>query len=78
MSEKLNELKKKLREIFQLDQTDLDFGIYKIMNEKSAEITDFLENKLLKQVKDSFKSLENEDKTSIQKEIGRASCRERV
>lgn len=72
MSEKLNELKKKLREIFQLDQTDLDFGIYKIMNEKSAEITDFLENKLLKQVKDSFKSLENEDKTSIQKELDEA------
>ena len=69
---KLEELKKKLREIFQLDQTDLDFGIYKIMNEKSAEITDFLENKLLKQVKDSFKSLENEDKTSIQKELDEA------
>ncbi|UKI42721.1 MAG: hypothetical protein L6V95_07640 [Candidatus Melainabacteria bacterium] len=67
MSEKLNELKKKLREIFQLDQTDLDFGIYKIMNEKSAEITDFLDNKLLTQVKDSFKSLENIDKFSIKK-----------
>lgn len=72
MSEKLNELKKKLREIFQLDQTDLDFGIYKIMNEKSAEITDFLDNKLLTQVKDSFKSLENMDKLSIQKELEEA------
>lgn len=72
MSEKLNELKKKLREIFQLDQTDLDFGIYKIMNEKSAEITDFLDNKLLTQVKDSFKSLENIDKFSIKKELEEA------
>ena len=72
MSEKLNDLKKKLKEIFQLDQTDLDFGIYRIMNEKSSEITDFLDNKLLPQVKESFKNLADEDKTSIQKELDEA------
>lgn len=72
MSEKLNDLKKKLKEIFQLDQTDLDFGIYRIMNEKSSEITDFLDNKLLPQVKESFSDLANEDKASIQKELNEA------
>lgn len=72
MSEKLNDLKKKLKEIFQLDQTDLDFGIYRIMNEKSSEITDFLDNKLLPQVKESFSDLANEDKASIQKELNAA------
>lgn len=72
MSEKLNDLKKKLKEIFQLDQTDLDFGIYRIMNEKSSEITDFLDNKLLPQVKESFSDFANEDKASIQKELNEA------
>lgn len=35
MSEKLTSLKKKLMEMFQLDQAELDFGIYRIMNEKA-------------------------------------------
>ena len=66
---KLDELKKKLREIFQLDQNDLDFGIYKILNEKNAEVTDFLDNKLIPQVKECFKALANSDKSNIQKEL---------
>ncbi len=69
---KLEELKKKLREIFQLDQTDLDFGIYKIMNEKSAEVTDFLDNKLIPQVRECFKELASGDKSIVQKELDEA------
>ena len=69
---KLEELKKKLREIFQLDQTDLDFGIYKIMNEKSAEVTDFLDYKLIPQVRDCFKELASGDKSNVQKELDEA------
>ena len=41
----------KLTEIFQLDQADLDFGIYRIMNSKRDEILRFLERDLLPQVK---------------------------
>ena len=69
---KLEELKKKLREIFQLDQTDLDFGIYRIMNKKSAEVTDFLDNKLIPQVRDCFKELASGDKSNVQKELDEA------
>jgi adenine-specific DNA-methyltransferase len=36
----------KLREVFQIDQPDLDFGIYRIINARAAEIGDYLENKL--------------------------------
>lgn len=36
----------KLKEMFQMDQADLDFGIYRIMNEKRDEITRFLEQDL--------------------------------
>jgi len=42
VSENLNKLKAILREMFQLDQADLDFGIYRIMNQKREEIEQFL------------------------------------
>lgn len=40
------QLKELLRELFQLDKTDLDFGIYRIMNLRSADVEDFIDNKL--------------------------------
>ena len=49
--EKLDRLKGLLREMFQLDRGDLDFGIYRIMNLKAAEIAAFLDHDLLPQVK---------------------------
>jgi adenine-specific DNA-methyltransferase len=42
MSANLDKLKRLLAELFQLDQADLDFGIYRIMNAKREEITHFL------------------------------------
>jgi len=43
-----------LRELFQLDQPDLDFGFYKIMHAKAKDVTAFLENDLLKIVEEKF------------------------
>lgn len=40
-----------LRECFMLDQADLDFGIYRIMNSRRTEIETFLEKDLIPQVK---------------------------
>ncbi|KHE91792.1 MAG: hypothetical protein K8F52_08050 [Candidatus Scalindua rubra] len=40
-------LKKILRQMFQMDQADLDFGIYRIMNQKREEIEQFLDEELL-------------------------------
>ena len=50
-TEKFERLKDLLRAMFQLDRGDLDFGLYRIMNLKAAEIEAFLENDLLPQVK---------------------------
>jgi adenine-specific DNA-methyltransferase len=47
-------LLKKLRELFQLDQPDLDFGFYRIMHAKSKQIQEFLDKDLLKVVEDAF------------------------
>ena len=46
------ELKAKLKEIFQLDRNDLDFGLYRILNLKAAEVSNFIDNELLPQVKE--------------------------
>lgn len=45
-----------LRECFMLDQPDLDFGIYRIMNVRRDEIVAFLEKDLIPQVKSILKS----------------------
>ena len=42
-------LKAKLREIFQFESEDLDFGIYRIMNYKRKEIEEFIETQALVQ-----------------------------
>ena len=42
---------KKLQEIFMMDHAELDFGIYRIMNQKRSEIEHFLKFELLPQVK---------------------------
>ncbi len=41
---------KKLQEIFMMDHAELDFGIYRIMNQKRTEINKFLKHELLPQV----------------------------
>ena len=54
MSQKYEKLKTLLKELFQLDQPDLDFGLYRIMHAKSAEVMQFLAKDLLPQVKEAF------------------------
>jgi len=43
-----------LKELFQIDQPDLDFGFYRIMHAKSKQVLEFLENDLLKTIEDAF------------------------
>lgn len=54
MSANLDKLKAIMREMFQLDQAELDFGIYRIMNQKRDEIEKFLDKDLLPQVEAAF------------------------
>ena len=68
-TENQKKLLKILNEIFQLDQSDLDFGIYRIMNSKSKEINAFLDNELLSSVASAFSTNDN---NAIQKELDEA------
>ncbi|WP_236979951.1 site-specific DNA-methyltransferase [Membranihabitans maritimus] len=62
-------LQRILTDMFQLDQAELDFGIYRIMNQKRREVIDFLENDLLTTVHEvlssSGDSSLNEQKKSL-------------
>src|SRR5882762_6365868 len=72
MSQKYEKLKTLLKELFQLDQPDLDFGLYRIMHAKSAEITEFLDKDLLPQVQAAFALYKTADKPEIEKELAKA------
>ena len=71
MSQKYEKLKTLLKELFQLDQPDLDFGLYRIMHAKSAEVTQFLDKDLLPQVKQAFGLYKTADKAELEKELAK-------
>jgi adenine-specific DNA-methyltransferase len=58
---KYDDLIRKLKEVFQIDRPELDFGIYRILNARAGEVTDYLENRLKAQVAGSFPSAEYEN-----------------
>ncbi len=72
MSQKYEKLKNLLKELFQLDQPDLDFGFYRVMHARSAEVTQFLERDLLPQVRAAFAQYQPADKAAIEKELAKA------
>ena len=59
MTESQDKFIKLLKEMFQFDQADLDFGIYRIMNEKRNEINKFMSEDLPHDIDKGLASLEN-------------------
>jgi len=55
----------KLRELFQLNQPDLDFGFYRIMHAKAEQTKAFIENDLLKIIQDAFGSSDDTKKEAL-------------
>jgi adenine-specific DNA-methyltransferase len=50
-SPNFEKLKAKLRELFELDKADLDFGIYRVLRQRHTEIAEFLDKHLEKTVR---------------------------
>jgi len=69
VGEKYELLMELLRELFQLDKGDLDFGLYRVMNMKAAEIEMFLARDLLPQARKNLARLVAEDIESLEAEI---------
>ncbi len=72
MSQKYEKLKTLLKELFQLDQPELDFGIYRILHARNAEVTQFLDKELLPQVKQAFAQYRTAGKAELEKELAKA------
>ena len=71
-ADKLERLKTLLREMFQLDRGDLDFGLYRIMNKKAAEVSRFLDEDLLPQVAEKLDLTSAEARERLETEIEEA------
>lgn len=52
MSPQFEKFRDTLQQVFMLDQADLDFGIYRIMNQRRADIEKYLNEDLVNQVKE--------------------------
>ena len=58
-----------LKEVFMLDKAELDFGIYRIMNQKRKDIKQFLEVDLIPQVKEVLNNSQAIDVAQLKKQI---------
>lgn len=72
MSKAFEKLVQLLKKLFQTDQADLDFGIYRIMNQRREEINRFLEEDLLTQVKEALSTYQSADQSMLQADLQEA------
>lgn len=69
MSEKLVRFVKLLREIFELDKSDLDFGIYRVMNLRKTQIESFLTEQLPHMVQETLTPFAQDNQDEIRYKI---------
>lgn len=67
--ESREKVKRLLKELFQFDTQDLDFGIYRIMNFKRKEIEKFIEEDLIKAAEEEFREYARVGMTDLQRQI---------
>lgn len=58
-----------LAELLMLDQADLDFGIYRIMNARRAEITRFLDEDLMPQIHEELQRNQTGDREALERQL---------
>lgn len=58
-----------MKKVLMLDQADLDFGIYRIMNRKRDQIDSYLNNDLRKQVTEAIRENTSNDAEELKKEL---------
>jgi adenine-specific DNA-methyltransferase len=62
-------LQKVLKEIFEMDKADLDFGIYRIMNQKRDQVMEFVDRRLPRDIKDVLGAIQSKDSISLRQEL---------
>lgn len=69
---KYDELVTKLKEVFQIDRPDLDFGVYRILNARAAEIGEYLDKRLKEKVAAALSSGSEATVQQIRQELADA------
>lgn len=64
-----NQLKEVLNNIFELNKADLDFGIYRIINQKRKQVNEFIDKQLPNDIKMALSNTQSTDKTEIENEL---------
>ncbi len=72
MNKQIEQLKATFHEIFQTDQAELDFGIYRIMRQKSAEFDAYLEGQLMTDLRQSFQKWQAQTSEDLQRQLTEA------
>ena len=72
MNQQIELLQKTFHDIFQTDQAELDFGIYRIMREKRAEFDAYLETQLLTDLRQSFRKWSEKTSEDLQRQLNEA------
>ncbi len=57
-----------LRALFQLDQPDLDFGLYRIINQRRDEISRFLDHDLLPRIEATLGTYQTADRSDLERQ----------
>lgn len=76
MNERLNRFISLLKQIFELDKSDLDFGIYRVMNLRKTQIEEFLTERLPQMVQETLAPFAQGSKEEIRAQM--ASIEENV
>jgi len=67
--ESKTKLRNLLRELFQFESADLDFGIYRIMNYKKEQIAKFIDKDLVEEIAKQLNLLAEGERQALRKEI---------
>jgi adenine-specific DNA-methyltransferase len=62
----------KLREIFQIDRPELDFGVYRILNARADEVNDYLSTRLKARVAEALSTGAAANSEAQQRELDEA------
>lgn len=73
-SQNFTKLKAKLRELFELDKADLDFGIYRVLRQRHTEIAEFLDKHLETTVRSALSSHGDLQSVQIRHDLEKAEA----
>lgn len=76
MSADLSQFKNLLRELFQFDHADLDFGIYRILNRKRDQIETFIQEELVEEISTQVERLDTVETQDVEERF--LNAREKV